>query len=325
MLCGMSSSNAALWALCAYFNPFQGPLRLQNYRHFRARLGVPLITAEWSPSGEFELQPGDAEILLRFSGGDILWQKDRLLNLALPAVPAECEALAVLDADILFSRDDWAPLVLQALQQHPVVQVFEQVHYLAPEASALLPGTPLAALPREVSLPSMASALREGPSLYSSGAVSDPLWRAGEKRLRGNPGLGMAFRAELIRRIGFYDANAIGGADLVMSAVLADRLDELFAIRDFTPGHAQHVRAWAAQARAVGLSHAGVVPVELYHLWHGKLEDRRYASRWQILCEHNFDPARHLQATPQGPWRWSDEADALKQDAQAYLQSRRDA
>ena len=76
-----------MWAITSYFNPVGYKRRLSNYRMFRANLGAPLVTVELSFDGRFELTDQDADVLIHFvmvpcSG------KERLLNLALKAVPS---------------------------------------------------------------------------------------------------------------------------------------------------------------------------------------------------------------------------------------------
>jgi len=49
---------------------------------------------ELSFDGRFELTDDDADILVQLSGGAVLWQKERLLNLALNAVPSAVKNVA---------------------------------------------------------------------------------------------------------------------------------------------------------------------------------------------------------------------------------------
>src|SRR5262245_42591250 len=80
-----------LWAITSYFNPAGYRNRRENYRLFRERLAVPLVTVEWARDGRFALGPEDAEVLVQVSGGDVLWQKERLLNVALRHLPDDCD------------------------------------------------------------------------------------------------------------------------------------------------------------------------------------------------------------------------------------------
>jgi hypothetical protein len=112
-----------LWAITSYFNPAGYRTRLENYRRFRAHLTVPLVTVEASFDGRFELGPADADILVQRHARDVLWQKERLLNVALGFLPAECDRVAWLDCDVVFAADDWPKRACAALTTHSLVQL----------------------------------------------------------------------------------------------------------------------------------------------------------------------------------------------------------
>ena len=57
----------------------------------------------------------------------MLWQKERLLNLALAALPDRCDAVAWLDCDVVFEDDDWPARAVEALQRFPLIQPFQTV------------------------------------------------------------------------------------------------------------------------------------------------------------------------------------------------------
>jgi hypothetical protein len=46
-------SDERLWAVTSYFNPMKYQRRRANYRLFRERLGVPLLTVELAYGPEF--------------------------------------------------------------------------------------------------------------------------------------------------------------------------------------------------------------------------------------------------------------------------------
>ena len=103
----MKTPASDFWAITSYFNPAGYGSRRANYRHFRKHLGVPLVAVELSFDGNFELTEGDAEILIQLTGGDVMWQKERLLNLALEALPPECDKVMSIDCDVIFTDPDW--------------------------------------------------------------------------------------------------------------------------------------------------------------------------------------------------------------------------
>ena len=121
-----------IWALTTYYNPVRYRRRLSNYRAFRHALGVPLLTVELGYGNAFELGSADADILVQISGGAVLWQKERLLNVALDKLPRGVGVVAWLDCDIIFQREDWVSAALATLERFPVVQLFNVVHNGAP-------------------------------------------------------------------------------------------------------------------------------------------------------------------------------------------------
>ena len=102
-----SAPAGDLWAITSYFNPLSYRRRRDNYRIFRDRLGVPLLTVELAYGPQFELGESDADILIQRRGGDVLWQKERLLNIALDALPGSCTKVAWIDCDVVFGEQDW--------------------------------------------------------------------------------------------------------------------------------------------------------------------------------------------------------------------------
>ena len=99
--------SGSVWGITCYFNPIGYRTRLANYRIFRERLIVPLITVELSRDADFHLRPGDADILVQIKCRDLLWQKERLLNIGLQSLPHDCHTVAWLDCDTVFESDDW--------------------------------------------------------------------------------------------------------------------------------------------------------------------------------------------------------------------------
>src|SRR6185295_4913556 len=95
------------WAITTYFNVSNGRNRRRNYDVFKRRLPLPLLTVEWHPDSRFELERDDAGILLQLGGGDLMWQKERLLSAGLAALPDHVKYVAWIDCDVLFEDPDW--------------------------------------------------------------------------------------------------------------------------------------------------------------------------------------------------------------------------
>src|SRR5262245_1464322 len=100
---------------------------------FHANLAVPLVTVELSFDGHFELSGTDADILIQISGGALLWQKERLLNVAVRCVPQNVDAIAWIDCDVLFENEDWFRDAESQLAKVNIVQLLSDIVDLGPE------------------------------------------------------------------------------------------------------------------------------------------------------------------------------------------------
>src|SRR5208282_4620990 len=71
-----------------------------------------------------DLHQGDADLLIQLPCRDVLWHKERLLNLALRRLPPTCRYVAWLDCDVVFTRHDWAEGAREALERNALIQPF---------------------------------------------------------------------------------------------------------------------------------------------------------------------------------------------------------
>jgi len=195
-----------LWGITCYFNPVGYKRRLQNYHVFCRHLSIPLLTVELAYRDDFDLPADAADILIRSRSSDVLWQKERLLNLALAALPDRCDAVAWLDCDVMFEDDDWAARAAQALQRFPLLQPFQTVREPAADCWDKSSGGPADA--------SVGYSLAH---LLSQGIVVPEMLRTNMRVMhRCHAGLAWAARRELLERDGLYDACIMGGGNRVI-------------------------------------------------------------------------------------------------------------
>ena len=74
--------------------------------------GLPLVVVEltFGNTAPFSLlDQQDAEVLVqrRTQPSNVLWQKERLLNIALEHLPDNCTKVVWLDADTFFTNPNW--------------------------------------------------------------------------------------------------------------------------------------------------------------------------------------------------------------------------
>ncbi len=300
------------WAVTSFFNPAGYRIHREKYRVFRDRIGVPLLAVELAYGDEFELHEGDADRLLRLRSDQVLWQKERLLNLAIEALPREARFVAWVDADIVFEREDWWERTRKALESHRIVQPYGRVHDLPPGAE---PG-PF----------SVGRALLTRPSL---GAVSmnggfDPA-RASTNMLDvGSPGHAWAMRRAHLAETGLYDAMILGSGDNAVAMGALGHAEAYVAAHRMNPHEANHYRRWAARFHAVVGGSLGFVGGDLYHLWHGDLSDRGYGERYPGLAPYQFNPVEDIALDKHGSWRWATDKPGLHEYVASYFRSRRE-
>lgn len=280
---------SSLIAITTYFNPCRYTTRRRNYDQFIAGMrqsGVPCITVECAfPGQDFEL-PDSLEIM-RVRADTVLWQKERLLNLAASWLPPSCRYVAWLDCDILFDNRDWGRMLVDVLKKKQVAQVFETCRRLGPDGKT--DGDPLAR--------SFASVMASNPELLECGRYDK----------HGHTGYGWAMRREIFDEVGLYEAAVSGSADHFMAHAIYGHYG--FCVENalkHDPVQIAHLKAWgAAFHRMVGGS-LGVVPGQIRHLWHGDTTNRRYFLRMHDITDLGFNPRTDLVARPGYPLEWAD-------------------
>jgi len=302
-----------LCAITSYFNPIGYRRRLENYRIFRERLSTPLITVELSFNDRFELEDGDATRLIRVRGGDVMFQKERLLNLGLGALPKDCKAVAWLDCDVILA-DRWAERAVEALRTSELVHLYEGQYDLLPDHGQRDP----AECSRSFFGTSVAKKVATGrmtPADFTSDAppVADTSW-----------GLAWAARRELLDAHRLYDACILGSGDVaVFCAAIGGFERPKEALRMSDRRH-RHYLDWARPFyQAVG-GRVACVEGPILHLWHGDSGRRRYRERHQDMEVFQFDPAKDIEMTSDGCWRWSSDKPEMHAWVAGYFRSRQE-
>ncbi|QDT30494.1 hypothetical protein Enr10x_58600 [Gimesia panareensis] len=171
----------SLAVVSCYFNPLSDPRMAENARRFRDSIEVPVQFCELSFDGEFLFSDS-----IRISGDDsarFIWQKERLLNIVMEQLPETVDAVAIVDADLIFQNRNWFRVTLQKLRHADIVQCFDLIEYETETGSV------------EKSYPSYAKSSQGNP---------------------GMPGGAVAFRRSVLRQGGLHEENILGGGDSVM-------------------------------------------------------------------------------------------------------------
>ncbi|MGH9765711.1 MAG: hypothetical protein ACREDR_16890, partial [Blastocatellia bacterium] len=183
-----------LWVVTSYYNPMVYKRRRYNYDIFSRAIrqsGIPMLTVECAFNDEGYNLPESYDVV-RVRSQSLLWQKERLINLAATWLPSTCRYVAWLDCDILFTNSNWARDTIELLNRFQLVQLFETCNRL-PESNSTSD--------RGDVCPSFVSVTqREG-------------FVTGKFQLHGHTGYGWAARRELLDRYGLYEYGIAGSGD----------------------------------------------------------------------------------------------------------------
>ena len=245
----------------------------------------------------------------------MLWQKERLLNLAVKAVPPDVRNIAWLDCDVIFERSDWADAADKQLENGGVVQLFSDILDLSADEEG-----------------ATADHRRSPPSGHAAvGLIQDgKLTRAEVARLIEGVaqarsrcvGIAMAAPREILEDHGLYDAMVIGGGVRALLAALYGQFDTLSNTYNLNAARREHYLNWARPfCRAVG-DRVGYLEGRLYHLWHGDAGNRKYSDRHQKFSKLDFDPQADLVVGANGAWHWARSRPDLEEFFVNYFNSR---
>jgi len=303
-----------LWLVTAYFNPLGYVSRRRNYDLFRepiVRGGLNLVTIECAfGDDDFTLPPSPDVLPVR--ANDLLWQKERMLNLAVACLPPECAKVVWLDADLLFENPAWAVETSRALERHRVVQPFEVCIRMPARTMDYSGG---GVVTRSFgALCGDATPRRTLPAGGSLGGAMDE---------HGYTGFAWAARREVLAR-GLYDACIIGGGDHAIAHAMRGDLTSPCIDVTFPTGtaHRRHFLNWAENFHPAVAGDIGCVAGTVLHLWHGARIHRRYTVRHKELARFDFDPATDLRIGEGGCWQWASAKPELHEWAAAYFAGR---
>jgi hypothetical protein len=224
--------------------------------------------------GKSQLTDSDVDILIQLPGEAVLWQKERLLNIALETLPASCSKVAWLDSDIVFENESWHEEAIIALEEYQLIQLFSQAKMLCRPKN----GTSDFSAVEDVRS-SILHFIDQAPHCLAEIFQQTGL----SQKYSYCPGFAWAARRDVLEACGFYDSMIIGGGDKLIIAAALGFYEEARRAFSFNSSQQNHYRQWGEKfEREVGGS-IGYLNQSLFHLWHGSLKDRHYAQSLSTL------------------------------------------
>ena len=307
----MIKKTEELWGITTFFNPAGYKNKVENYRIFRDKShkqGLHLVTVELAFNDKkFELNKNDAEILIQIRGNDnnIMWQKERLLNIGFEKLPSDCDKVVWIDCDVIFDNSDWIKKTINLLNKYMLVQPFSKVVRLGKGVIDL-------------------SKTEQNKSIEESEEYSQVYSLYNNLQNNYITGLVWAFRREVFEKFGFYDQAILGSSDRLMSYafyndIFLNKLDKNFVDSCITPSMKDSYYEWVKNISNIVKGSVYFLDEPLYHLWHGELKNRMYHIRNKIIKNNNFNPSIDIVLSVDDIWSWSSNKTDMHKEVKKYF------
>jgi hypothetical protein len=299
-----------LWIISSFFNANGYKTKVRNCERFIRsieRSGLNCVIVECA-FGDMPYAMPESPYVLQVRCRDIMWQKERLLNVALSRLPSQCSKVAWLDCDILFANPEWAVQASRMLDSYRVVQLFDKAIRL-PQQHSFFSGE------GDV-WTSFASVYQDSPNQLLRGDFAN----------HGHSGFAWAARRDVLHEHGLYDACISGSGDHMMAHAFCGDWESPCIDRilgDNNP-HREHFTDWCRRVYRNVRASVGCVTGTLLHLWHGDIDNRRYVMRNRELAALDFDPYQDIQINTAGCWDWATNKPPLHRWAARYYAGRKE-
>jgi GR25 family glycosyltransferase involved in LPS biosynthesis len=290
-----SKIDSKLAVITTFFNPKSYINIKYNYSIFSKKIKekADLFTIELSFDGEFYCNDKNT-IKINGNKNNVLWQKERLLNILLEKIPKEYTNIAWIDCDILFNNPNWVEECNKKLENCKVVQLYE-----------------------------FADRLNEKDEVgsISRGIISriSEIKKVDLNISLGIPGFAWAARREVLEEIGFLDTQIIGGGDSLMcNSFLGNNNTGI--VNQMNESWKKHYIDWSNKAIQVVNKSVDFVSGRITHLYHGQMSNRKYNERYNILTKYDFNPEFDLNKDENGLWTLKNKM--IEEELSQYFEER---
>ncbi len=318
----------------AIINPYRFRSRYDLFRAFehRADTGNAILHVGEVAFGGRHFEVTDSNnphhLQLRTHMQEV-WQKENVLNLvianALRLYP-DAQYFAWIDADVQFSRPDWAQEALHQLQHYHVIQLFSMCQDLANNHEVLGFDDGGETLPsmihQHVEAGKYGKLVDYRESLKAQGCDPYPYGRGERYKLHpGHAGYAWAATRYALDTLGgLIDWSPCGANDHHMARAFIG--DILGSVHPKSPAaFKESLRIWGDRANILKPK-IGYMSGLVTHFWHGPKKNRQYLNRWQIINDAGFNPALDLKRDAQGLYQVTDRNKKLVADLMAYFRQR---
>jgi len=302
------ATHPPLYVILPYFNYCNFKRRKDLFMEFVERYGetpgLVLCIVEAALQGaEFQLpNPIKSGVMhFRVITQDPIWLKENLINIGVSKLPVDWQMMAWIDADVQFLNNSWLSETKQKLTSCPnnVLQMFQSAANLGPTAETYKIDTSFA-------------------YQHALGHQVNP--RA--KYTDWHPGFAWACSRHAYEAMGgLIDWAILGSGDRHMALAIIHSAAGSCPSQMNADYKARLVE-FQERCKAANLG-LGYVTGTVMHFWHGRLADRKYRERWDILVSQEYCPTKDTCRSHRcGLIQLTDKGKRMTQVLQDYFQGR---
>jgi hypothetical protein len=299
-----------LHVIAVISNPLRFNSRYALYRDFARHVrqsGAVLHTVELA-YGKRPLELTEdhgADHYYPYRTHEELWHKENLIQLGIARLGLhfpDWEYVAWVDADVQFTRPDWADETVHQLQHYKIVQMWTEALDLGPQHQILEHHTGYVY------------------AWHQKGELAKPAYGGGG--LVFHPGYAWAARRDALEAIGgLIDYAIMGSGDTHMAGAFTGCVERTFH-KGMSADYKHALKHYQRLCEKHLRRKVGYVETALTHRWHGKKKHRGYSDRWKVLSDNGYSPYTDIIRRPDGVLALTSEKRGLRDGLMRYFRSR---
>jgi hypothetical protein len=199
-------TNSEAIVISCFFNPQNNPYRVTAFETFYETIKHLNHHIVECVIGDAKPQLPENENISRIQTENVLWHKESILNLIVRNLDHKYKYVFWVDADVIFTNNDWLVDGVKSLQTNNLVQPFEYCVHL--EHGEVKPHFNLDAERANVSDPVL-----KHPNVWKSFGANHVVGNSGNANYdkHGHVGFAWGARREVLDAVPLYDRALVGG------------------------------------------------------------------------------------------------------------------
>ena len=278
------NNNDYLYVILTYFNYCSSKSRKQLFMNFINKYknipGIRICIAEAKLNGsDFQLPKSLSNIYMHIgiTTQECIWIKESLINIVIEKLPNNWKYIAWIDADLTFLNTNWVYDTINKLKSYDVIQLYQTCINVGPNGEAF----------------------KIDKSFGYMHETSKFPWTKTHKYGFWHPGYAWActrFAYSSMNKL--IDFGILGSGDHHMALALIGKVN-LSHPGNIHTNYKNLLIGFQERCLKNNLK-LSYINGSILHHWHGRLEDRKYQERWNILTKENYDPLNDLYYTSEG-------------------------